>query len=382
MEKVFDCLAKPVGGDLPKKGDSGKGKEDSCEGGIAVKCPGSDNWCAGEACCPPTAASGGLSFPCPSAPSGWGSGFCSSTEKVWDCTVAETDPTTTAEQPLTETEGPTTTALAMEPPATEKPAEEPPTGDGAEIRLMSWNIWHGNGHFTEIADLIQDQVDPDVVNLQEAVNMQPAAILQALQAKQVGEWKLANELDARHLWCGLNAYRSDRWELEWSKGVTFRDTRGMCGARLRHKASDRKLCVWGAHPAWNNSGSPGNAEEGVREGAAAMKECATDGVVSAFMCDCNTFDTVAVTRQLAKSTGWEWKLAHADGYDHIYIQTARGVHGGDFVSEDEQPHVASVISWQTVAPGSGGGRGCGKECQNPKWAYADHPPVFANVRLE
>jgi len=258
-----------------------------------------------------------------------------------------------------------------------------PTQDvNNDIRLMSFNVWYGNGHFKEIADLIQDEVDPDIVSLQEAVVLQPDAILEALAKKQAGEWKLANEFNRTTFWCGLNAYRADRWELEWSKNLAYQGDRGMCGARLRRKADGRKLCVWGTHPIWRAGGPPSHAAEGVQVAAAAMKECAGTGAVSAMLCDCNTFDTGTVRKQLVKSTGWDWNVAHADGYDHIYIQTGTGMQGGDdVVTANTQGHIAAPVSGQTIASGSGA-RGCQRNCQNPKWAFADHPPVFADVHLE
>jgi len=56
-----------------------------CSVGENVQCPGSGVWCSGEECCP--GAEGEDNFPCPSAPSGWGSGSCQSTSKKWDCTL-------------------------------------------------------------------------------------------------------------------------------------------------------------------------------------------------------------------------------------------------------------------------------------------------------
>jgi len=246
---------------------------------------------------------------------------------------------------------------------------------------MSFNVWYGNGRFKEIADLIQDQVNPDVVNLQEAVNIQPAGIMEELNKKQVGEWKLANNFSTEHFWCGLNAYRADRWDLEWHKSVPYQGSRGICGARLRRKADGRRLCVWGTHPIWF-SGAAHSAEEGVRAGAAAMKECAQgEGTVSAMMCDCNTFDAGAVSRQLAKSTGWEWKIAQADAYDQIYIQTgSTAVGGGDVSGHGAPKEIAKPAGGGTIEPGAGP-RGCQANCANDKWAGADHPPVYANVHL-
>merc|ERR1719220_744647 len=99
------------------------------------------------------------------------------------------------------------------------------------------------------------------------------------------------------------------------------------------------------HPTWFNGAPASSAEEGVRASAAAMKECSQGGdVVSAMMCDCNTEDTRGVSRQLLKSTGWVWKVAHADGYDQIYIQTGTAVYGGH--------ETASTVSGHTIAGAS------------------------------
>lgn len=55
-----------------------------CKVGELVQCPGSDQMCRGEECCP--GKEGESSFPCPSAPRGWGDGWCQRLEKVSDCT--------------------------------------------------------------------------------------------------------------------------------------------------------------------------------------------------------------------------------------------------------------------------------------------------------
>lgn len=264
------------------------------------------------------------------------------------------------------------------------PPSPMPTGKvdyAGDVRLMSFNIWYGNNHMKEIADLIEDEVNPDIVNLQEAVNWQPAAIVESLNKKQVGEWKLANNFSTQSFWCGLNAYRSDRWELEWSKSVPYQGSRGICGARLRRKADGRRLCTWGTHPIWF-SGEARSAEEGIRAGAEAMKECAQFGAVTAFMCDCNTFDANAISRQLAMSTGWQWKIAHTDAYDQIHIQTGTSaLQGGDDVSASGvAQEVAAPVSGRTIEGGAGP-RGCQANCANDKWAGADHAPVVAEVHL-
>lgn len=256
----------------------------------------------------------------------------------------------------------------------------PPKPAGGDVRLMSFNVWYGNGHFKEIADLIQEQVDPDIVNLQEAVNHQPAAIVEELNKKHIGEWKLANEFSTEHFWCGLNAYRSDIWEVEWTKSIQYQGTRGICGARLRRKSDGRRLCAWGTHPTWWN-GEKRAALEAVKVGAAAMKECAQDGAVSALMCDCNTFDAGAINKQLESSTGWNWKVAHADAYDQIYIQTGPGSPRNGEIAADETAVFASPLAGHTIAGGAGP-RGCQGNCQNREWAGSDHPPVFAEVHLE
>jgi len=52
-----------------------------------VTCPGSGVGCHGEQCCP--GIEGGLNFPCPSAPVGWGAGYCQSPTKLEDCLELE-----------------------------------------------------------------------------------------------------------------------------------------------------------------------------------------------------------------------------------------------------------------------------------------------------
>jgi len=62
-----------------------------CSVGDAVLCPGTGTLCSGEQCC------GGASledptFPCPSAPAGWGQGFCAVQEKKVDCLTGDPTP--------------------------------------------------------------------------------------------------------------------------------------------------------------------------------------------------------------------------------------------------------------------------------------------------
>jgi len=54
-----------------------------CKVGDHVHCPFGPGRCHGEQCCP--GDNGGPTFPCPSAPAGWGKGYCQSTAKVEDC---------------------------------------------------------------------------------------------------------------------------------------------------------------------------------------------------------------------------------------------------------------------------------------------------------
>merc|ERR1711933_18856 len=55
----------------------------TCAVGADVQCPGSGNTCAGDQCCPGYAGSGGATFPCPSASSGFSG--CVNNTKVSDC---------------------------------------------------------------------------------------------------------------------------------------------------------------------------------------------------------------------------------------------------------------------------------------------------------
>jgi hypothetical protein len=55
----------------------------ACAVGADVQCPGSGSMCAGDQCCPGYACSGGGTFPCPSASSGFSG--CVNITKVTDC---------------------------------------------------------------------------------------------------------------------------------------------------------------------------------------------------------------------------------------------------------------------------------------------------------
>merc|ERR1719382_2089297 len=79
----------------------------TCKIGADVQCPGSGDMCAGDQCCPGFAGSGGGTFPCPSASSGFSG--CVNNTKVMDCTSSGTVVTTTA---TTTTTTMTTTTIA------------------------------------------------------------------------------------------------------------------------------------------------------------------------------------------------------------------------------------------------------------------------------
>jgi len=88
-DKTFPCPSAPA--DWGEGACQSTTKLHDCTTGFqcmeneTVQCPGSGAWCSGQSCCP--GVDGGDNFPCPSAPSGWGSGMCQSTAKRWDCTL-------------------------------------------------------------------------------------------------------------------------------------------------------------------------------------------------------------------------------------------------------------------------------------------------------
>lgn len=191
-------------------------------------------------------------------------------------------------------------------------------------------------------------------------------IVSELNALGGGQWALANPWSTNHYWCGLNVYRSDLWTVDWRKevGITQEnDARGICGALLRRKSDDRRLCVWGTHPIYRYGFPATWAMDAVRQAASAMQECSSQGAPSAFVGDMNALDAGAVTQQLNSSTGWGWSLA-AQGYhsiDQIHIQTSPAFAG-------------SASGATTIAPWAGqiGER-------RAEWGYADHPPVYVNL---
>mmetsp|Transcript_5511 Transcript_5511/g.13604 ORF Transcript_5511/g.13604 Transcript_5511/m.13604 type:complete len:552 (+) Transcript_5511:93-1748(+) len=62
-----------------------------CSVGEAVQCPGTGASCSGEQCCA-GASPGDPTFPCPSAPVGWGQGHCQVQEKKVDCLAGSQTP--------------------------------------------------------------------------------------------------------------------------------------------------------------------------------------------------------------------------------------------------------------------------------------------------
>jgi hypothetical protein len=233
------------------------------------------------------------------------------------------------------------------------------------LRLLTFNVWWANTRYAAIADMIQNQISPDVVNIQEAVGGSVQNIVNALNAAGPGQWRVANPWGGSYYWCGLNVYRSDRWDLEWSREVGFTqngDTRGVCGALLRRKDDGFRQCVWGSHPVFTTGGPDIWARDAIRRAAWAMNECSRSGAPSTFLCDCNTLNVEAIRTELEIVTGRQWRTAAADGYDHIFTEVLAGV----------------PLAPTTIEPWSGE-RGCQGPCSNPRWAYSDHPPVYVDV---
>merc|ERR1712039_308771 len=98
---------------------------------------------------------------------------------------------------------------------------------------------------------------------------------------------------ASHWWCGLQIYRSDKFDLEWHREVGHTqhhsdgraDARGICGALLKRKSDNVKACVWGTHPV--PRGTAQWANEMISVGSSAIRECSNMGAPTVFMCDCN-----------------------------------------------------------------------------------------------
>jgi endonuclease/exonuclease/phosphatase family metal-dependent hydrolase len=234
---------------------------------------------------------------------------------------------------------------------------------GKAFRLATFNVYYKNKAYSTIARLIKDRIKPDIISLQEAVGGTAAGIVSALG----GQWRLANKYSSSYMWCGLNAYRSDRWSLEWHKEIPVSqkgDRRGVCGALLRRKSDGRKICVWGTHPVARSGVQ--YAQDAVRKAVSSMKECSRKGVASVFMGDMNSGDSNSIRRQLESSTGWSWETAakaSTGGIDQIHIQKS-------------PQNAGSAYGATTVNPGGsmGGGR------TQSKWAGADHPPVYVDLK--
>jgi hypothetical protein len=238
------------------------------------------------------------------------------------------------------------------------------------FRVLTYNTYFQNFNYHAQASLILKKINPEIINIQESINDMMPSLVRTLNSQATeGTWKQANPWSHHWYWCGLTAYRSDLWDLEWHKEVAVRqhgDSRGVCGARLRRKADGFKMCVWGTHPIWRDHGNSWWARDAIMQAAWAMKECAEGGAGSALFGDFNTNDVNTVNNQLQASTGWSWQNAVKDGYDQVYIQTGPTRVGRPFDGHGVCSHC--------------GRRGCGKHgCQNPNWGYADHPPTYVSI---
>jgi len=241
---------------------------------------------------------------------------------------------------------------------------------GKPTRLLTFNVWWLNEHFTDLASMIGTKIGADIANLQEAPHDHADKIVDALNALGDGStWALASPWDADYFWCGQTVYRSDIWKVIWTKNVqVIQDgnaPRGVCGALLQRRADGVRYCVWGAHPVWEKGGSSAAARSAIRHAASSMEECSAKGAASIFMCDCNTHDASAVEAQLERSTGWKWSTAVNYGYDQVYIQVS--------------PDNVGRSSGEKVVEPNAGDSGCQESCSNEAWAYSDHPPVHVDV---
>jgi len=268
--------------------------------------------------------------------------------------------TTVAQTPLTTTsEVATTTTSQVATTVTTKMAATPPTNTSGQpspetIRLMSWNVYFGNGKMDSISEML-NQHNVDIANLQETNNR-----LEQIASKS--GYTSANQWERSHDWCGYNFYRSD-WSHAYSKEVSVPGSRGVCGTMVQKGAA--KLCVWGLHPVQRNNNVE-NARESIRLAAEDMKRCSSHfDAPSVFMGDFNTADWRGVQRQLEKSTGWGWTLAAKNQIDFIFIQSTPLA-------------VGKVLSSRVIGggciPGFPGHNTISSSC-----GYSDHPAVFAEI---
>eukprot|EP00931_Biecheleriopsis_adriatica_P031934 TRINITY_DN1867_c0_g1_i7.p1 TRINITY_DN1867_c0_g1~~TRINITY_DN1867_c0_g1_i7.p1 ORF type:complete len:615 (-),score=107.61 TRINITY_DN1867_c0_g1_i7:534-2378(-) len=271
------------------------------------------------------------------------------TEEV-ETTTAQTSPVMTTEEVETTTvqTSPVTATTATTTATTV--ASTTPT----KIKLMSWNVYFGNGKMDSISKMLK-QYDVDIANLQETNNR-----LEQIASKS--GYISANKWEQSHDWCGYNFYRSD-WSHAYSKEISVPGSRGVCGAMVQKGAA--KLCVWGLHPVQRHNNVE-NARKSIRLAADDMKACSSEfDAPSVFMGDFNTADWRGVQRQLEESTGWGWTLAAKNQIDFIFIQSTPLAVGKVISSE--------VIGYGCV-PGFPGHNTVTSSC-----GYSDHPAVFAEI---
>jgi len=244
-----------------------------------------------------------------------------------------------------------------------------PAPKKAPFRLSTYNVFYNNTRTWDLAKLISMEVSPDIISFTEAIGEVPQQIVDQLNLRQNGTWVLANKWDRRWMWCGLVAYRSDRWESTWHTQIPISQSgnpRGVCGAALKRKSDGEKLCVFGAHPAFASGGPPKWAKHAIKAAAAQMRNCSEsfDAPV-VFMCDCNTMNHVAVTAALTNATGSRFELAYGEWYDQIHIEAyprrVGNAHGGFTVGK------------------KAGKRYCKQDCQLEEWGFSDHPVPYVDI---
>jgi len=253
----------------------------------------------------------------------------------------------------------------------EEIGQDAPPGQLAkgDVRVMNFNVYFANTNYSDIAELIGKQFDPDFVSLQEAVGESSQKIVDALNQLGDGEWRLANPWNESWWWCGQLAYRSDKWTAMWTRQVPVPQGfhhRGVCGALLSRKADNVRLCAFGAHPVFESFGPPEMAADAIQKASSMVKECHEEhDAPVVFMCDCSTANHSAVTQALTANTGFKFSLAYAEVFDQIHV-------------ESSPKQIGKVHSRHAVGQ-LAGDRYCKSDCQRKAWAYSDHPAMSVDI---
>jgi len=204
-------------------------------------------------------------------------------------------------------------------PVLPRPAEPRPA-DGVAIRLATFNVYYKDLEQRDRVDGISSAIvslGADIAVITESWSWNGKAdILQQVRLKSVRNYAFCNGGNFQDkTWDGDIMYDADRWTVLEDGVLDLGEERGLSWASMRHRASGKKLLVYGVHPL-----CCGN-EEAHLENAMALaahlqgRPERAAGTPAVVMGDFNAFEDYSSSRLYKGETisdfGKDWQLSVA-----------------------------------------------------------------------